>query len=318
MGDAALVCSAAAALCLAETAAGAIEAALGHREEALTALDRLSDAQLAPRLEALYHLAWAETYLEQYDAAVAHVERGIAISRAFGEGQLLVPLLLAKNFPFEMQGRLREAIQLCEDAVEAARLSASPHELYRALFELGWTLYYAGDLDGAIAAHEESLRIDPRLAGGTIPNGGGGPGWGLGVAWLEAGDATRGRELLLELAVDESTRTMPVERCFDWESLTLAALADGDADAADGYARARRGRRRTAAAAAAVGARRTRARAAVLLAGGRQLEAAELARTSAEAAGAVGARLQAAFSRSLEGRALAAAGERAEAVRRPA
>ena len=54
-----------------------------------------------------------------------------------------------------MQGRLAEARECCETALEAAQLSASPHELYRALFELGWTLYYAGDLEGAISAHEE-------------------------------------------------------------------------------------------------------------------------------------------------------------------
>ena len=221
VGDQALTGSAAAVLCLAETVAGSIDAAVGHRQEALSVIDRLSDAELAPRLEALYHLAWAETYLEHYDDAIAHAERGIAIARAFGEGRLLVPLMLAKNFPFEMQGRLREAIELCETALEAARLSASPHELYRALFELGWTLYYAGDLDGAIAAHEESSRVDPRLAGATIPNGGGGPGWGLGVAWFEAGEVDRGRTLLLELGGDDGARTMPVERCFDWESLTL-------------------------------------------------------------------------------------------------
>ena len=199
-------------------------------------IDRLSDAELAPRLEALYHLAWAETYLEFYDDAIAHAERGVAIARAFGEGRLLVPLMLAKNFPFEMQGRLREAIELCETALEAARLSASPHELYRALFELGWTLYYAGDLDGAIAAYEESSRVDPRLAGATIPNGGGGPGWGLGVAWFEAGEIDRGRTLLLDLVGDDGASTMPVERCFDWESLTLVSLAVGDTEAANRYA----------------------------------------------------------------------------------
>ena len=85
-----------------------------------------------------------------------------------------------------MTGRLAEATELCETALEAVRLSASPHELYRALFELGWTRYYAGDLDGALAAFEESARVDPRLAGGTIPNAGGGPGWGLGVVLFEA------------------------------------------------------------------------------------------------------------------------------------
>ena len=188
---------------------GTIADAEEHRREARAEVDALSDAELAPRLEALYHLAWAETYLEHYDDAVAHAERGIAIARAFGEGRLLVPLSLARNFPFEMQGRLREAIELCESALEAARLSASPHELYRALFELGWTLYYAGDLDGAIAAHEESSRVDPRLAGGTIPNGGGGPGWGLGVAWLESGEIERGRT---HAARARSARTSPA-RC---------------------------------------------------------------------------------------------------------
>ncbi len=313
VGDHALTAAATAALCLVETAAGKIDVAREHRQDAVTEIDGLSDEELAPHLEALYHLAWAETYLEFYDESIAHVERGIGIARAFGEGQLLVPLTLAKNFPFEMQGRLSDAIELCETALEAARLSASPHELYRALFELGWTLYYAGDLDGAIAAHEESSHIDARLAGATIPNGGGGPGWGLGVAWLEAGEVERGRTMLLGLVGEDGTRTMPVERCFDWESLTLVELAAGDVNAADAYARraeedASQLPLRLPAALAG------RARAAVLLARAEPLEAARVAHASAEAAEAVGARLQAAFSRSLEGRALAAAGERARAV----
>lgn len=313
VGDRPLIAAAAAALCLAETAAGHIEVAGELRLEARDEVDGLSDAELAPRLEALYHLAWAETYLERYEDAVAHAERGIAIARAFGEGRLLVPLSLARNFPFEMQGRLREAMALCEAALEAAQLSASPHELYRALFELGWTRYYAGDLDGALAAHEESSRVDPRLAGGTIPNGGGGPGWGLGVAWLESGEVERARELLLQLGGEDVARTMPVERCFDWESLTLVELAAGDVEAAESYAR----RAEEDAAQLGLSLPRSlagRARAAVLLARGDHLEAARVAHESAEAAGAVGARLQAAFSRSLEGRALTVAGERLEAI----
>ena len=313
VGDPALVAAAAAALCLGETVSGRIEDARGHRLEALEEIARLSDADLASRLEALFHLTWAETYLECYDDAVAHAERGIALARAFGEGRLVVPLTLAKNFPFEMQGRLSEARECCETALEAARLSASPHELYRVLFELGWTLYYAGDLDGAIAAHEESSRMDPRLAGGTIPNGGGGPGWGLGAAWVEAGEVERGRKLLLALVGDDGARTMPVERCFDWETLTLASLALGDVGEADAFAcRAEEdaGRLPLLLPTALAG----RARAAVLLAQGEPLEAARLARASAEHAGAIGARLQAAFSRGLEGRALVAAGERRQAT----
>ena len=57
-----------------------------------------------------------------------------------------------------------------------------------------------------------------------------------------------------------------------------------------------------------------RARAAVLLARGEPAAAAVMAARSAEAAEAIGAQLHVAFSRSLQGRALAAAGERQEAV----
>ena len=56
-------------------------------------------------------------------------DRGIAIARATGKGGLLVPLMLVSGYPLEMQGRVAEAIELCETAVEAARLSASPHHL---------------------------------------------------------------------------------------------------------------------------------------------------------------------------------------------
>jgi len=222
-------------------------------------------------------------------------------------------MMLGKNFTFEIQGRLAEATECCEAALEAARLSASPHELYRALFEYGWTLYYAGDLDGAIAAGEESLRIDRRLAGATIPNGGGGPGWVLGVAWFDAGEIERGRKILLELGGEDVARTMPVERCFDWENLTLSELAVGNLDGADAYAQ------RSEVDAAELGlklpaALADRARAAVLLAAGEPLEAARVAERSAEAAEAVAARLHAAFSRSLEGRALAAAGAKQDAI----
>ena len=266
-------------------------------------------------MEALYYLGWAETYLERYDDAVAHFERGVAIARESGDGRLLVLMMLGKNFSFEMTGRLAEATELCETALEAVRLSASPHELYRALFEQGWTRYYAGDLDGALAAFEESARVDPRLAGGTIPNAGGGPGWGLGVVLFELGEVARGRSILLELVdEDDVARTMPVERCFDWESLTLVELAAGNVEAADAYARRaeedaeRLGLKLPAALAA-------RTRAAVLLARrrARSTAAAEAGR-SADAAASIGALLHAAFSRGLQGRALAAAGEREQAI----
>ena len=215
-----------------------------------------------------------------------------------------------------MTGRLAEALECCETALEAVRVSSRPHELYRALFELGWTRYFSGDLDGAIAA----VRGEParRSAHGRRHDSERRRRAGLGArrrAGSTPGEVERGRSILLELGGEDVARTMPVERCFDWESLTLVELAVGNAEAADGYARraeedaARLGLKLPAALA-------DRSRAAVLLARGRAAS-----RRRASPRRSVGGRdrrsahsLHVAFSRGLEGRALAAAGERTQAI----
>ena len=152
LDDRVLRAAAAAVLALGEALAGEIGAARERRDEAVGLLERFSDAQLAARLDVLYYLAWADTYLERYDDAIAHADRGIAAARATGAGRLLVPLMLAKGYPYQMQGRLAEAIEVAETAVEIARLSANPHYLFWALFEVGWARYFAGHLDAAVVA----------------------------------------------------------------------------------------------------------------------------------------------------------------------
>jgi signal transduction histidine kinase len=312
-GDGVLIATAASALALSEAAAGQIGAAREHREEALALVERLSDAELAPRLETLYYLGWAENYLEHYDEVLAHADRGIAIARATGEGRLLVPMMLVKGYTFEMQGRVADAIELCEAAVEATRLSASPHELSWALCELAFAQYHAGELEAAIAAAEESARVGGRMAGDTMPAGGGGPGWVLGMALFEAGEIERARGVMHSLGSDDLPHKIPVEKCFDWEILALVELALGRKGAADAYVR------RAEKHAALLGLRlptalALRARAAILLADDEPLAAARLSSESAKVAAAAGARLPAAFSLALGGRALAAAGERTEAI----
>lgn len=312
-GDSVLVAAAASALALGEAAAGHIGAARGHREEAARLVDRLSDAELAPRLETLYYLGWAENYLEHYDDAAAHADRGIAIARATGEGRLLIPIGLIKGYTFEMQGRVADAIELCETAVEAARLSAGTHELSWALCELAYALYHAGHLDSAIAAAEESAQVGGRLLGDTMPAGGGGPGWVLGMALFERGEVERGWEIMHSLGSDDLPHKIPVEKCFDWEVLALVELARGRKEAAEGFVR------RTEEHAAKLGLRlpaalALRARAALLLADDDPLAAAELAKQSAEVAAECGARLPAAFSLAFAGQALAAGGEREAAI----
>ncbi len=314
VGDRALIAAAASALCLAEAAAGRIAEAREHRAEALAELERLSDAELAPRLEALFYLGWAENYLEHWEDALAHVDRGIAIARATGEGRLLVPMMLIKGYPFEFGGRLKEALEVSEAAVEASRLSGNDHYLFWSLYELGWAHYHAGNLEAAITAGEESARVGGRLAGGTMPASGGGPGWQLACARFENGEVERAREIMHGLGSDELEHKIPAERCIDWEILALVELALGRIDAADAYLR------RCEELAARLGGLRLpavfalRGRAAYLLATGEPLEAARVAEQAAARADAAGARLVAAFARSLAGRALVAAGDRAGAI----
>jgi ATP/maltotriose-dependent transcriptional regulator MalT len=313
LGAGALIAAAASALALGEAASGASAAAREHREEAVAQLERLSDAALAPHLEALYYLGWAENYLERYDDAIAHARRGIAIARATGDGRLLVPMMLVQGYPFEAQGRLAEAAAMCENAVEIARLAAHPHYLFWALFELGWARYFAGDLGAATEACEESLRVGGRLTKGTMPSAGGGPGWALAVCRFEDGSPAAMLDTMRELGDDELAWAIPVEKCFNWEILALAELALGHRQAAQAYA-ARAERDAAALDLRLPAALAARTRAAVLLAAGDAAAAADAARASVDGARAAGAWLQAAFSRGLLGRCLATGGERAPAI----
>ena len=311
--DSGLVAMVAAALSLGEAASMLIDDARRHHAEAVAALERVDDDELAPRLETLYYLGWAENYLEHYDDAHAHAERGVAIARATGEGRLLVPLMLLRAYPLEMQGRLTEAREICDTAVEIARVSENRHLLFWALFELAFALYYQGEFDASIAAAEESAQVGGRMVGGTMPSAGGGPGWALATSLFELGDVERASALMQELGGPGMRNWVPIERPFNWENLVFVELARGDLGAADRMAKeaedAASGtdlRLSTALAA--------RSRAAVELARGEPAAAVAHAEASIAAADAIGAGLHAAFSRTLLGRALSANGERDRAI----
>jgi DNA-binding CsgD family transcriptional regulator/tetratricopeptide (TPR) repeat protein len=313
LGDRGLIAAAAAALALGEAAAVKVDAAREHRDEALEQIRRMEDAELADRLEAIYCLGWAQNYLEHYDDSIALAERGARIARATGNGRLLLPLMLLRGYPFEMQGRLAEANETCETAVEIARTSANPHFLFWALFELAWARYFAGDLEGTLAAGEESVEVGGRLTGGTMPSAGGGAGWALAVAKFELGDVEGARRLMDEVGGDEMKYWIPVERFFNWENVALTELALGNVEAADSVAT------RAEQTAADIDLRlptalAARTRAAVQLASGDADAACRAAEQSISAGVAIGARLQVACGRSLLGRALGAAGRRERAI----
>ena len=123
LGDPALRVTAAALLCFARYAQGAIADAEAARATAASLLDALPDAALAGRLEAAYYLGFAEFFCEHYDEAIGHLRRGIAVSRAAGLGQFVVPMMVGLAHALEVRGRLPEALDTAEGAVEAARLA---------------------------------------------------------------------------------------------------------------------------------------------------------------------------------------------------
>ena len=164
-----------------------------HRELAVAELERLPDAELAPRLEALYYLGWAENYLERYDDAIAHAERGVALARATGQGRLLVPLMLVKGYPARDAGPARRGARGGEDARWRSRACRPTRTT-----SSGRSSSWAGRTTTRATSTARSRRARRACASaaaltrGTMPSAGGGPGWALGGARFEAGDAERG------------------------------------------------------------------------------------------------------------------------------
>jgi DNA-binding NarL/FixJ family response regulator len=183
--------------------------------------------------------------------------------------------------PLRELGRLAEALAAGEEGLDRARLSANPQYLLEAQCALAATRLAAGDVTGALRDVEEAAEAD-------LSNGGQ-PQWAHGSVLTAVGNADRAVPLLR----DAVPLAPPVLRPEVTADLVDALLATGDVSGA-----------RAALAGQAVPAR---AEAAVLHAEGRAADAAAAARVPA-------APLLAARLRLLEGRALAAAGDRAAAL----
>ena len=134
--------------------AGARRAA---RATAAAALDALPDELLASRLDLPNYLGFGEYFCERYEDAARHFRRGIALARAVGQGQFYVPMLVGLAQALERLGRLREALDTAEAAVDARRLSGNPQSVGFALVAAAWTAAELGDVDHARTAAEEAL-----------------------------------------------------------------------------------------------------------------------------------------------------------------
>jgi DNA-binding NarL/FixJ family response regulator len=295
---------------LAQAIAGSTEAARSHRAEAAALVDGLSDDELSGQLDAATWLASAELYLDLYAEADAHASRALGLGRASGRGD---PFGLYQILPrvWYVRGKLSEAAELLDGAIEAGRLLGTPPALAGNLFNRSVVAVAVGDLDLALAAAEEAFEVTRDVRSGFVT------AWAavrLASVLLETGRPGRAVELLIDHAGGEELTLVP----GGWRAYCLDLLARC------WLALDRLGEAERAAALAEITADGTglplaaawadRAVGAVALRSGHLAHAIERALSSAAAADGVGAPIEAALSRTLAGRALAEAGQRERAV----
>jgi ATP/maltotriose-dependent transcriptional regulator MalT len=312
VGDRTLTAAALAVSAAAGALLGAIADAQVQRERAAEVIDALSDEEIARRLDALVHLAMAELYLDQFRASVRHAERALKLGRATGQGDLfplIFPILGTALWP---QGRVAEAGEALEGAVEAARLLGNTQGLAWNLFNRSDAALAAGDVDLALACAEESVDLSRSLDESVVSVA---ATAALAGALLESGRAERAAELLLASAGGEDLQLIPGSwRARILELLTRCLLQSGR------LAEAERAADATAACADAFAlpmptAMAALASAEVALAHGDAARAAELALTAVTLLEEVEDVFDAAAARVLAGRALGQTGDRDRAIR---
>ncbi|MGE5272914.1 MAG: helix-turn-helix transcriptional regulator [Verrucomicrobiota bacterium] len=311
LGDAPLTAAALAMPALANAMTGPTDAARTSRAEAAALVDELSDDELSLRPDAAAWLAAAEIYLDLYAEADAHATRAFEVAQVGGRGDPLFRLYPILPRIWFVRGRLAEAAELLDGAIEAGRLLGSPPALAGNLFNRSAVALAVGDLDLALATGEEGVELTRHLDDGFVT------AWAavrLAGVLLEVGEPARAVELIVGRAGGEESTLIPGGwRTYSLELLTRCQLAldrRGDAE---------RTAMLTQAAAAPVGlplaaAWADRAAAAVALHAGDAVRAVEHALASAAAAEEAGAPIECALSRTLAGQALAGEGRHDDAV----
>jgi DNA-binding CsgD family transcriptional regulator len=311
LGDPALLAAALAMPALADATTGPTDRARFHRAKAAALVDGLSDKELSRRPDAASWLAAAELYLDLNAEADAHASRAAGLARATGRGDPLFRLYPILPRIWYVRGKLADAAELLDGAIEAGRLLGSPPALAGNLFNRSVVAVAVGDLDIALATAEEAVELTRHLDDGFVT------AWAavrLAGVLLETGQPDRAAELLLGRAGGEELTLIPGGwRVYCLELLTRCWLA------LDRRSEAERAAALTAVAAAAVrlplaSAWADRAAAAAALHSGETARAIERALASADAAQQLGAPIESALSRTLAGRALAQTGQSNRAV----
>ena len=157
LGEPELIGTAAAVLAHGCASAGLVAEARANADDAGGRLDRLSDEALAPWLDAVSRLVWAEFLIERFDDSIRHATRGAAVVRATGQGQFAPLILSGQAMSLTARGELAAATAALDDAMEAATVAANDYLTSAVLTSSAHVATATGDLDGARRAAEQSV-----------------------------------------------------------------------------------------------------------------------------------------------------------------
>jgi DNA-binding CsgD family transcriptional regulator len=306
LGDAALTASAAGVLAHGCGLLGVIDEAEVALTEAIAVVDAMAESEVARCLDYAVNMITATAVnLGRCAQAEVFAERALSIANATGQGNILSIRFWAGIVRI-YRGRLPEAADVLDTAIEVARLTGYDEGLARMLSVRGMCATAAREIDQALAFAEEGVEL---LRGGEVSWPWMLANWVLAGALVEAGQPARAADLLVETYGGEDAPLAPPRgRPELFEVLAQAQAASG---------------RHRAAARTVVRARESadalglplfaetvdRTAATVALAAGDPAAAAELALRSADVSDEIGAVLHAARARLVAGRALAALGE---------
>src|SRR4051812_9664863 len=208
--------------CFGAIGLGQIAGAQALREDAAARLDALDDGALSGRLDAAYYLGFGEFFCERYDDAIRLFRRGIAVSRSSGQGQFVIPMTIGLAHALEVRGRLSEAADAADAAVEGARLWGNRQMLCFALTADAWVSALRGELGRARSAGAEAMALldgldESVLSGATRVH--------VAAAQLEAGEPEGCLSAMSAGGAPEFARVEPGRRAWLYAILARAELA---------------------------------------------------------------------------------------------
>lgn len=215
--------------CFGALGLGEIAAAQELRVDAAARFDALDDGALAGRLDTAYYLGFAEFFCEHYDDAIRHFRRGIAVSRASGQGQFVIPMTIGLAHALEVRGRLDEAAEHADAAVDGARLWGNPQMLCFALTADAWVSALRGELDRARSAGAEAMALLDGLDESVLSRA---TRVHVAAAQLEAGEPEGCLAAMSAGGAPEFAGVEPGRRAWLYAILARAELALGRPEAA--------------------------------------------------------------------------------------